>query len=306
MEMEEFQASDFTAALRNGFLKFDAELASNPELYDPAGCTAVVALVTGTKLYVANAGDSRAVLSTEGTVIPMSFDHKPLNAEERTRIVNAGGFVEFGRVNGIKTLLCLICIISWQIRAVVALKLIADFILGNLALSRALGDFEFKRNSDLPAEKQIVTADPQIIDHSLNTEDEFLIIACDGIWDCVENEPCVYYVRLLLALGKTLSQICEDLMDKCLCADPGGPGCDNMTVVLVAFLNHRSEEEWYTWMREKYAGYCTDNPPKIVIGGHPVIASSDEPMMSEDESQREDSMSQSEGEEENEQSVTLT
>jgi protein phosphatase 2C family protein 2/3 len=52
--------------------------------------------------------------------------------------------------------------------------------LGNLALSRALGDFEFKNNENLKAEDQIVTANPDIIERAYNADDEFMVIACDG------------------------------------------------------------------------------------------------------------------------------
>jgi protein phosphatase 2C family protein 2/3 len=52
-----------------------------------------------------------------------------------------------------------------------------------LALSRAIGDFEFKQNHALSAEKQIVTVDPEIITHKLDGEEEFLVVACDGKWD---------------------------------------------------------------------------------------------------------------------------
>ena len=66
-----------------------------------SGCTAVTCLITHDwKVFCANAGDSRAVLSSNGTAIPLSFDHKPTNPDETRRIVNAGGFVDFGRVNG--------------------------------------------------------------------------------------------------------------------------------------------------------------------------------------------------------------
>lgn len=48
----------------------------------------------------ANAGDSRSIMSRNGEAEPLSFDHKPVNRTEKSRIVAAGGFVEFGRVNG--------------------------------------------------------------------------------------------------------------------------------------------------------------------------------------------------------------
>lgn len=70
--------------------------------------------------------------------------------DEKNRITAAGGFVDFGRVNG------------------------------NLALSRAIGDFEFKKSAELPPEQQIVTAFPDVEEHELTDEDEFLVLACDG------------------------------------------------------------------------------------------------------------------------------
>jgi serine/threonine protein phosphatase PrpC len=82
-----------------------------------AGCTATVILVTRTEIVCANSGDSRTVLSKNARAREMSEDHKPDNPEETRRIMRSGGFVEDGRVNGM------------------------------LALSRALGDFEYKGNT---------------------------------------------------------------------------------------------------------------------------------------------------------------
>lgn len=56
---------------------------------------------------------------------------------------------------------------------------------GNLALSRAIGDFEFKKSAELSPEKQIVTAYPDVEVHELTEEDEFLVLACDGEWDII-------------------------------------------------------------------------------------------------------------------------
>jgi protein phosphatase 2C family protein 2/3 len=69
---------------------------------DNSGCTAVAALLTKDNvLYVSNAGDSRAVISTKnGKAIPLSQDHKPKHPKEEQRIRNAGAYVENGRVNG--------------------------------------------------------------------------------------------------------------------------------------------------------------------------------------------------------------
>ena len=51
---------------------------------------------------------------------------------------------------------------------------------GNLALSRAIGDFEFKKSADLPPESQIVTAFPDVTIHEITDDDEFIVVACDG------------------------------------------------------------------------------------------------------------------------------
>lgn len=84
---------------------------------DAGGCTANIGLIKDGMLYLANAGDSRAIAySLTGRTIGLSEDHKPENKEERDRIEGAEGFVEDNRVNG------------------------------NLALSRAFGDFTYKCN----------------------------------------------------------------------------------------------------------------------------------------------------------------
>jgi protein phosphatase PTC2/3 len=113
-----------------GFLECDTAMFNDEAIKEQmAGSTAITVLIRENKLYCANAGDSRAIACRNGTLVTLSNDHKPNNPEEMDRIYNAGGWVEFNRVNG------------------------------NLALSRALGDFLFKRNQTIPAEQQIVTGE---------------------------------------------------------------------------------------------------------------------------------------------------
>lgn len=155
---------------------------------------------------------------------------------------------------------------------------------GNLALSRALGDFEFKQNSGLKAEEQVVTANPDIIVHEPQDEDEFFVIACDGqfwcslpiissadqlttfstkgIWDVMSSQHTIDYVRQSIKARKDLDQICEELMDYCLAPDSdcSGVGCDNMTVLIVALLKGRTLEQWYDSIAQKLdngVGYDT-------------------------------------------------
>ena len=228
---ESFKNKNWNEALVESFLNTDEALKQSPELSsDPSGCTAVCVLITppaeehqSRKIICANAGDSRAILSLSGNSFPMSYDHKPQNESENDRIVKAGGFVEIGRVNG------------------------------NLALSRAIGDFEFKQNQDLPPQSQIVTAVPDIIDHECTGEEEFVVLACDGIWDCLSSQSVIDIVRRSIANGEELKDICGNIMDKCLAPDSelGGIGCDNMTICIVGILGNRTKEEWYEWIKSR-------------------------------------------------------
>ncbi|KAF5932482.1 hypothetical protein HYC85_028653 [Camellia sinensis] len=170
-----------------------------------SGSTACVAIIRNNQLFVANAGDSRCVISRKGQAYNLSRDHKPDLEAEKDRIVKAGGFVQYGRVNG------------------------------SLNLARAIGDMELKQNKSLPAEKQIVTANPDVNTVELCDDDEFLVIACDGIWDCMSSQQVVDYVQRQLNAETKLSVVCERVLDRCLAPSAGGEGCDNMTMILVQF-----------------------------------------------------------------------
>lgn len=217
-----FKEKDYVNALKDGFLLCDQAILQDYETRnDESGCAATSAIITDHHIYCANAGDSRTVMSLNGYAKALSYDHKPFNEGEKARICAAGGFVDVGRVNG------------------------------NLALSRGIGDFMFKKNDDLPAEEQIVTCYPDVIHHEIDhAKDEFVILACDGIWDCLSSQNCVECVRRGLYERKPLTQICEEIMELC-CAptsDGLGIGCDNMSILIVALLDHTVNEtldQWY-------------------------------------------------------------
>jgi len=237
---EAYHEKKYDISLKAAFLGTDEDLLTT-RARDTSGATAVAALLTtDNKIYVANAGDSRSVIDIKGEAKPLSFDHKPTNESEKARICAAGGYIDFGRVNG------------------------------NLALSRALGDFEFKKNSSLSPEQQIITADPDVICHEITEEDEFLVLACDGIWDCLSSQQVVDIIRFEISQGKELEEITELICDHCLAPDTAsriGIGCDNMTVLVVALLHGRTREEWYSWITDRVKnsyGYETpDSLPQL-------------------------------------------
>lgn len=121
------------------------------------GCTGNVLIITPTKYYVANAGDSRCVLSRSWKAIPLSEDHKPEGEVEKARIAKAGGTISNGRVNG------------------------------GLNLSRSLGDFFYKRDKNLAYDEQLIISKPDVTVTDRTKDDEFIIMGCDGIWEKYVN-----------------------------------------------------------------------------------------------------------------------
>lgn len=177
------------------------------------GCTACVALITKTEIYVANAGDSRAVLCRNGKAIEMSEDHKTNLEKEQKRIEKANGYIENDRVNG--------CI----------------------NLTRCLGDLDYKLNKKLKQEEQILSAVPDIKVEKILSDTDFLIIACDGIWDCLTSQETVDYLKPKIRPHKEdksfkISGVIEAMLDTILAKETEtseGIGCDNMSCLVIRF-----------------------------------------------------------------------
>eukprot|EP00928_Gymnodinium_smaydae_P095924 TRINITY_DN8353_c0_g1_i5.p1 TRINITY_DN8353_c0_g1~~TRINITY_DN8353_c0_g1_i5.p1 ORF type:complete len:604 (+),score=110.31 TRINITY_DN8353_c0_g1_i5:113-1924(+) len=145
---------DAAAALTAAFKKVDSQLAMLGAWN--SGCTATVSLVRRqaerTTVYVANVGDSRAVIVGLGSSRPterLSTDHRATDASEAQRIAEEGGIVRHGRVGGA------------------------------LSVSRSLGDHSLKGSgvSCVP-DVQTYTAEPG----------QALVIASDGLWDALQDD----------------------------------------------------------------------------------------------------------------------
>lgn len=121
-------------AMINTFINLDEKMRGhqdNSAGLDSSGCTSVTAIITPTHIICANAGDSRCVIGTGGSAKALSEDHKPHSVEEKRRIESAGGFVQWNRVDG------------------------------DLAVSRALGDFTYKHRPDLhPRDQKVLYCIP--------------------------------------------------------------------------------------------------------------------------------------------------
>jgi serine/threonine protein phosphatase PrpC len=90
--------------------------------------------------------------------------------------------------------------------------------IGNLNLSRSLGDLEYKQNKKLPPAEQMITGFPEIMIEDL-TGATFMVVACDGIWDCMTNQEICDFINSRLKSKLSLKEICEEIMDNCLAYD---------------------------------------------------------------------------------------
>ena len=97
--------------------------------------------MTPNQIYCANSGDSRAVLKSGKRAIALSSDHKPYDKAELRRIKKAGHTVDMQRVDG------------------------------DLALSRAFGDFNYKDKPKLKPQQQAVTCFPDILVRKRSNKD---------------------------------------------------------------------------------------------------------------------------------------
>ncbi len=123
----------------------------------------------------------------------MSHDHKPDLPEEAKRIIAAGGWVSDGRV------------------------------LGNINLSRGLGDSEYKMDKRLSPKDQIISAFPDVKVENFDENCDFAVVACDGIWDCLSNQEVAdLFIEKLKNLkpGEKISPVIEKMLDS-ICATDG-------------------------------------------------------------------------------------
>ncbi|KAG1665483.1 hypothetical protein FOA52_007615 [Chlamydomonas sp. UWO 241] len=156
------------AALVQAFLEVDRELLAKQAATE-MGTTAIVALLGARHVWVANVGDSRAVLARKSGAVTLSSDHKASRRDEVVRVEQAGGFIWGNRV------------------------------VGELAISRAIGDHKLRpyviadpevsrlirSKNDQPI---ILASDRFLVSRMIRSKDDQLIIlASDGLWDVISS-----------------------------------------------------------------------------------------------------------------------
>ncbi|CAN1340586.1 Probable protein phosphatase 2C 44 [Linum perenne] len=161
---------DPAGAIKNAYCSTDNLILKNSLQLGPGGSTAVTAIVIdGKDLWVANIGDSRAVVCESGAANQLTVDHEPHT--ERKRIENRGGFVT--TLPGIS---CIFICIAGDVPRV----------NGQLAVARAFGDQSLKAH---------LTSEPDVRHVPIDSTMEFVILASDGLWKVMKNQEAVDLVK---------------------------------------------------------------------------------------------------------------
>eukprot|EP01117_Protostelium_nocturnum_P007671 TRINITY_DN2753_c0_g1_i1.p1 TRINITY_DN2753_c0_g1~~TRINITY_DN2753_c0_g1_i1.p1 ORF type:complete len:696 (+),score=144.97 TRINITY_DN2753_c0_g1_i1:396-2483(+) len=231
-----FAAGDIEKAIQIGFEETD-KLIIETSLQEKwtSGSTVVLSIIIDDTLYIANTGDSEAVLGRKKEDVPpsvtvendqpkdaensdsddsgppsqyepilLSHKHKPSDAPEKDRIKKAGGHVVFGRV------------------------------MGSLAVARSLGDRDYKHPFN-KAQADFVSAEPFIAKYKISPLDQFLIISCDGLWDKTSYQQAVDFVVKCREESNGVTATAEKLVHYAI--DRGS--LDNVTAIVV-FLSHQN------------------------------------------------------------------
>lgn len=190
--------------LHNSFLATHESFCKQyPEKRD--GSCALVAVLHQNMLWIANAGDSRAVRCCAGKAQALSIDHKPSRSDETERIRKAGGTIMYeDEVCRVRNRSCTYA----------------------LAVSRSLGDMAYSG---------LVIPDPEMRSIELTKQDEFLILACDGVWDVITNDDAVKIVHNYLQQHPgNMKGAAQHLKDIALERE----STDNITVIILNLASY--------------------------------------------------------------------
>jgi protein phosphatase PTC2/3 len=212
-------------AILEGFETAEKEFLEKAEKTSPvdkSGSCAIVAMIVGDICYIANLGDSRAVMSSDAgsKIYPLSRDHKPFVEEELKRIISNGGkiYQSVGQVN--------------------ANPVLGPYRVfpGRLSVSRTIGDIEAKSPTYGGNNKVLISA-PDIKAFKIHPQYEFIVLASDGIFDKLSNKEVVQsaWAGLMENMTDSIHQLCgasvENIMRTALCRR----SLDNITAVIIAF-----------------------------------------------------------------------
>lgn len=191
-----------------------------------SGTTAVVAWLFGKDVYTAWTGDSRAVVGRVLTpdngrmrfkAVDLSYDQKPIRADEKRRVRSAGGRIA-----------------RWQ-RNMGPLRvwLPRDWTPG-LAMTRSIGDTVLSEYGVSPV--------PEVSYASLGTGDSFIVLASDGVWEFMTSQEVVDFVGRMRREGRSSSETAEALVREAVRRWRRNEIVVDDTTAVVMWMNWEEEE----------------------------------------------------------------
>eukprot|EP00542_Grammatophora_oceanica_P015092 CAMPEP_0194040168 /NCGR_PEP_ID=MMETSP0009_2-20130614/12207_1 /TAXON_ID=210454 /ORGANISM="Grammatophora oceanica, Strain CCMP 410" /LENGTH=675 /DNA_ID=CAMNT_0038683219 /DNA_START=572 /DNA_END=2599 /DNA_ORIENTATION=+ len=173
--------------LKVAYLKTDKDFIT-PKTAPQSGSTAATVILMGRRLFAANVGDSRVVLCRSGgQCVELTSDHKPSRPDEAARVRAAGGFILHKRVMGELAITRAFGDKSFKMGIKAMLEEDADELANNN------GNAESEQARDLTA--PLVSAEPEIASMILSHNDEFLLLACDGLFDVFRSQDAIALAR---------------------------------------------------------------------------------------------------------------
>ena len=175
------------------------------------GTTANIMLIKNGTIYIANVGDSLSVMYKHKKAYNLNKEHQIIIDSEKERVLKSGANIVGYRINGM------------------------------LNLTRAIGDLKFKANFSLKRHEQSVIALPEITKIEDTDGIDFIIMGCDGVWDCVKRQAVCDFVdrKIRENPDKNLSEILKVIFDRCVSKVSGVIlGTDNMSCIIVQFLHN--------------------------------------------------------------------
>lgn len=220
-----FNAPD---AIREGFRQAEMIFMANADCCEPkekSGSCALVVMIVGDVCYVANLGDSRAIMSGNSgrKVFTLSKDHKPCDDEEIRRIVEGGGKVYQSTIttaNGQS--------ISGPFRV----------SPGRLSVSRTFGDL-YAKSLDLGGNPDVIIAQPDIKAFKILPDHDFILIGTDGVFDKLTNKEIIQccWNRNLPNMDSNPHTQAANAVNNVISASMNKRSLDNLTAVIIAFDN---------------------------------------------------------------------
>ena len=200
-----------------------------------SGSCGIIVLIVGDMCYVANVGDSRAVMSADGgeKILLLSKDHKPESDEETKRIEENGGRI-YQNSNYIPDM-------SASGKGTMQLIVGPHRVFpGRLSVSRTFGDIEAK-DPKYGGNPGCVIPTPDIRSFKIRNNYDFIVIACDGVFEKLSNQDLVNAVwqssRSSSSDSRSIHDKCGHSIDRILHMSAFRKSFDNITAVMIAFEN---------------------------------------------------------------------